>query len=122
MERTLILLTAFVGFYGLIISRNLIKKLLFLGIFNGAVIGFFIQVRSFLKIPPLYMEPGQILHIGEIADPLPHALVITAVVIGFATQSLSLVFVMIISQRFHTLDEGKIEILVEQERQDDLGR
>jgi multisubunit Na+/H+ antiporter MnhC subunit len=47
-------------------------------------------------------------------------LVLTAVVIGFATQSLSLVFAMYLSKSYDTVEEDKIEKLVEEERRGEL--
>jgi len=117
----IIVITVFLGFFGIITQKNLIKKLLMLGVMNVGVIGFFIYiVMGDLNPPPILFKETAMSKIIEYSDPLPQALVITAVVIGFATQSLSLVFVMIASKRFHSIDEEKIEIMVERERKNEL--
>ncbi len=108
----------FSGLFGIITQKNLIKKLLMLGVMNTGVIGFFIfSVMGDSAIPPIITEENMLNAALNLSDPLPQALVITSVVIGFATQSLSLVFVMLISKRFHSIDEDKVEILVERERE-----
>jgi multicomponent Na+:H+ antiporter subunit C len=46
---------------------------------------------------------------ATVADPLPQALVLTAIVINFAILALSLVFVMLLVERYHTTDSVRIE-------------
>jgi len=119
IESILILAVTFIGFLGMVIKRNLIEKLLFLGIMNSGVIGFFLTSGPGKVVLPPILKPGQTLLVESIyADPLPQALVITAVVIGFASLSLSLVFVMAISNRLHTVDGDRVEKLIESERSD----
>ncbi|HOO31935.1 MAG TPA: cation:proton antiporter subunit C [Thermotogota bacterium] len=109
------------GLYGVFFSKNLIKKLLMLGILNAATIGFFLYIGSARsKIPPILNAVNPLFLAENYADPLPQALVLTAVVIGFATQSLSLVYVMFLSKKYHTIEEDKIEKLVEEERKHEL--
>lgn len=119
IESILILAVILIGFLGMVIKRNLIEKLLFLGIMNSGVIGFFLNSGPRKGVLPPILKPGQTLLVESIyADPLPQALVITAVVIGFASLSLSLVFVMAISNRLHTVDGERVEKLIESERSD----
>jgi len=92
-----------------------------LGILNAATIGFFLYIGSARsKIPPILNAVNPLFLTENYADPLPQALVLTAVVIGFATQSLSLVYVMFLSKKYHTIEEDKIEKLVEEERKHEL--
>jgi len=121
IELVFIITITFIGFYGVFFSENLIKKLLMLGVLNASTIGIFLYVGSFYSTtPPILSGTQKLFHYTEYADPLPQALVLTAVVIGFATQSLSLVYVMYVSRYFHTLEEEKIERVVENERISDL--
>ncbi|HHK67178.1 MAG TPA: hypothetical protein ENJ47_02090 [Candidatus Acetothermia bacterium] len=46
---------------------------------------------------------------GIVADPLPQAVVLSAIVINFAILALALVFVMILVERYHTTDSERIE-------------
>ncbi len=88
---------------------------------NVATIGIFLFIGSTHSIiPPILSGDPLIISNHSFSDPLPQALVLTAVVIGFATQSLSLVFVMFLSKNYQTIEEDKIEKLVEEERKSDL--
>jgi multicomponent Na+:H+ antiporter subunit C len=121
IEGILILLTILIGLYGTIMKRNLILKLLMLGIMNSSVIGFFLHSGiGESRTPPILSPSIQVFTQFDYADPLPQALVITAVVIGFATLALSLVYVMMIASKFHTVDEDQVEDTIEKDRLDEL--
>ncbi len=82
----------FIGVYGLCARRNIIKTIISLGIMQAAAILFFVSMGSPNPSgPPI----GQVLG-PQVADPLPHALMITAVVIGVSVTALCLT--MFISQ------------------------
>ena len=103
-----------VGFYTLIARGNLIKKLIGLNIFQTSVIMMYV---SFGKITggtaPILVEAGD--HAGEAAEvvvysnPIPHVLMLTAIVVGVATLSLGLSLVVRINEAFGTIEEDEIE-------------
>jgi multicomponent Na+:H+ antiporter subunit C len=102
-------------------TKNIIKKLLMLGVMNVATIGIFLYIGSTNStVPPILQSVHSVITQQSFSDPLPQALVLTAVVIGFATQSLSLVFAMYLSKSYDTVEEDKIEKLVEEERRGEL--
>jgi len=121
LELLFICATFICGFFGVYYTKNMIKKLLLLGVMNVATIGIFLFIGSTNStVPPIIQSAEAIISQKTFSDPLPQALVLTAVVIGFATQSLSLVFVMYLSKNYDTIEEDKIEKLVEEERKSDL--
>lgn len=103
-----------VGFYTLIARGNLVKKLIGLNIFQTSVILMYV---SFAKVSggtaPILMDAGD--HAGEAAsqvlysNPLPHVLMLTAIVVGVATLSLGLSIVVRIYEAFGTIEEDEIE-------------
>lgn len=103
-----------VGFYTLIARGNLVKKLIGLNIFQTSVILMYV---SFAKVSggtaPILMEAGD--HGGAAAEhvlysnPLPHVLMLTAIVVGVATLSLGLSLVVRIKEAFGTIEEDEIE-------------
>ena len=103
-----------VGFYTLIARGNLVKKLIGLNIFQTSVIMMYV---SFGKITggtaPILVEAGD--HAGEAAEavvysnPIPHVLMLTAIVVGVATLSLGLSLVVRIHEAFGTIEEDEIE-------------
>lgn len=102
-----------IGLLTLMLRRNLIVKLLGLGLVNASVILCLISLNYYAGAvaPIMTGKPDQIY-----IDPLPQALVLSAIVINIAILALSLVFVMILVERYHTTDSVKIAQQVEQER------
>ncbi|MDX1493203.1 MAG: cation:proton antiporter subunit C [Longimicrobiales bacterium] len=103
-----------VGFYTLIARGNLVKKLIGLNIFQTSMILMYV---SFAKVAggtaPILMETGD--HGAEAAEPilysnpLPHVLMLTAIVVGVATLALGLSLVVRIKEAFGTIEEDEIE-------------
>lgn len=102
-----------IGTTALIVRRDLVIKLLALGLVNSSGILFLISIgfRPQMEVPILPARIGM-----PIADPLPQALVLSAIVINFAILALSLVFVMLLVERYHSTDCGRIEHAVEAEK------
>jgi len=102
-----------IGATALIVRRDLVIKLLALGLINSSGILFLISVRFHPQMTvPILPVPDGVL----IADPLPQALVLSAIVINFAILALSLVFVMLLVERYHSTDCERIEHAVETEK------
>ena len=93
------------GFFVLAVRRELIFKLLGLHVASGGV-GLFLVATGH--------RPGGIAPIlglgpGPTVDPLPQALVLTAIVIHFATLALALVYVIYLTERHHSQDAHRLE-------------
>jgi multisubunit Na+/H+ antiporter MnhC subunit len=99
-----------VGIYGILAKRNLIKIIVGVIIAESAVNLFFLLVayRSGGTPPILSPVSG-----GDpvMVDPLPQALVLTAIVIGLATTALMIALAMRIYQRYGTYDIHRIREL-----------
>ena len=94
------------GILALVLRRDLVIKLLALGLVNAASILFLVSIGD----RPGARPPIQLL--GEVqilADPLPQALVLSAIVVNFAILALALVFVMILCERYHSTDSTRID-------------
>jgi multicomponent Na+:H+ antiporter subunit C len=102
-----------VGFYTLIARGNLIKKLIGLNIFQTSVIMMYI---SFGKITggtaPILLEGAGHGEGGEevaeailYSNPIPHVLMLTAIVVGVATLALGLSLVVRIKEAYGTIEE-----------------
>jgi len=94
-----------VGVWGVISIPNLIKKVVALSIANSAIILFFIYFGS------LSGEEAPILIEGATSpvDPLPQALMLTAIVVGVCIVALALLLVYRLYLRYGTLDIRTIE-------------
>jgi len=101
-----------IGLLGLIIRRDLVIKLLSLGLLNGSTILCLVSLNSSpAGVPPIVRGPSSALYV----DPLPQALVLAAIVINFAILALALVFVMLLVERYHTTDTQRVEHEIERE-------
>lgn len=93
-----------VGLRGVMSKANMIKKVMGLSIANSAVILLFVYYGS------LSGETAPIEGTGErMVDPLPQALMLTAIVVGVCVMALALVLVYRLYLKFHTLDMREIE-------------
>ena len=101
-----------IGFYAMIGKRNLVKKLIGMNIFQTAIILMFVSaaVKQGAKIPILdkhhVLEHG--VHAVEIVNPLPHVLMLTAIVVSVSVTGVALAILLRIYREYGTLDEGEI--------------
>ena len=93
-----------VGFYIVIAQGNLFKKLVGLNIFQTSVFIFFISLA--------YLEGGTapvaIEGVTEYSNPLPHVLILTAIVVGVALTAMGLALVVRIHEAYGTIEEDEI--------------
>ena len=89
----------FISFYGLITSKNIIRSIVSIGLMEMAVIMFIISI-GFVDgmTPPI----GQ--NLENVADPLPQALVITAIIIGVTVSAVNLIMLISLYRQYQTTD------------------
>jgi len=97
------LIMFFIGFYGLLISKNAIKSIVFVSILEMAVIIFWVGLGFRVgMVPPvrhfLYGE------MAYIADPLPQALMITAIIIGMSVTAANIVMLITLVRKVKSTD------------------
>jgi multicomponent Na+:H+ antiporter subunit C len=93
-----------IGFYALIARGNLIKKIVGLNIFQASVFLLFISVGKVTGGSAPIIAEG----IEVYSNPLPHVLILTAIVVGVATTALGLALVVRINERYGTIEETEI--------------
>ena len=114
-----------VGLYAMIAKQNLAKKIIGMNILQTAVILFFISMsaKRDATIPILMHGPashGHGLHAADYINPLPHVLMLTAIVVAVATLGVSLALVIRIFRRYGSLDEDEILRQIQnQQREED---
>lgn len=106
-----------IGLYAMIAKNNLVKKVVGMNIFQTAVILFFIStgakkgatVPIVLGDPHLHGHaiPGTI-HAIQYVNPLPHILMLTAIVVMVATFGIAVAVLIMIFKRYRTLEEDEI--------------
>ena len=123
---TLVLLV--IGLYGMMMKKNLVKKLIGMTIFQVSVIIFYVSsaVKWGGSVPIL--DPADIQKVqqgiantittAKYINPLPHTLMLTAIVVGVATTGVAFALVISIYKRYKTLNET--ELLEEMKKEDDI--
>jgi len=100
------LLVFMIGLYGVMSKNNLIKKIMGLTIMNGSIVLFFISIGyrkgGFAPILEKGMTGG--IPTTIVVDPLPQALMLTAIVIGISVTALALALIVKIYSKYKTLD------------------
>ena len=102
-----------IGFYAMIAKKNLIKKIIGMGIFQTAIILFFVSIASKKNatLPIIEFSSGTnnpILEVSKYANPLPHVLMLTAIVVMVATLGVALAIIILIFNKYNTLEEDEI--------------
>lgn len=98
-----------IGFYAMIGKKNLAKKLIGMNIFQTSIILYFISTASKKGATiPILEHGGQAIQAGQYINPLPHVLMLTAIVVMVSTFGVALALLLMIYRRYHTLEEDEI--------------
>ncbi len=93
-----------IGFYTVISRGNLIKKIVGLNIFQVSVFLIYISLSTVKGgAVPIITEGVKVY-----SNPLPHVLILTAIVVGVATTALGLALVVRIKEAYGTIEEDEI--------------
>lgn len=98
------------GLYALIVMNNLIRKIFGLVILQTAVILFYISLaaKGNAGIPIVSAHGHGAINPDLFANPLPHALMLTAIVVAASTLGVALVLVISVYQDHQSLEEDQI--------------
>ena len=92
------------GFYIVMSSGNLIKKVIGLNIFQASVFLLYISMGKIAGgTAPIFADSAT-----AYSNPLPHVLILTAIVVGIATTALALGLVVRIREAYGTIEEEEI--------------
>jgi len=95
------------GFYIVMSSRNLIKKMVGLSLFQTSVFILYITMGKISGgTAPILAGPGTIY-----SNPLPHVLILTAIVVGVATTALGMGLIVRIQEAYGTIEEDDIQAM-----------
>lgn len=96
------------GIAGMALLPNLLRKLLAMNVMQVAVIVFFVSLgfKEGGSVPILTGTDRPIA--ADFMNPLPHTLMLTAIVVSVATTGLALGLLIRIRHRFGTLDEDRL--------------
>lgn len=98
------ILLMMIGLYTVIASPNLVKKVIGLSVFQTAI---FLLLISLSKVAggtvPITVPPAEVY-----SNPLPHALVLTAIVVSVSTLAVALAILINIKRAYGTVEEDEM--------------
>jgi len=103
------------GLWGIVGKNNLVKKLIGMNIFQWSIILFFVSIgaKEGGTIPIVEGVHGHdavdvVVQASQYVNPLPHVLMLTAIVVGVGTTGVSLALLLRIYKNYGTLEEDEI--------------
>lgn len=93
------------GFYTVISANNLVKKVVGLNIFQTSVFMLYISMGKVDDGTAPIVADGVSLY----SNPLPHVLILTAIVVGVATTAVGLSLIVRIKQAYGTVEENEFQ-------------
>jgi multicomponent Na+:H+ antiporter subunit C len=93
-----------VGFYVVIAQGNLIKKVVGLNIFQTSVFILYITMGKVSGGAAPILDDS----VTAYSNPLPHVLILTAIVVGVATTALALALIVRIKEEYGSVEEDEI--------------
>lgn len=95
------------GFYVVISQGNLVKKLVGLGLFQASVFILYITMGNLSGGQAPIVTEGIFVY----SNPLPHVLILTAIVVGVATTAVGLALIVRIHEAYGSVEEDEIHAL-----------
>ena len=98
------ILLFFISFFGLITAKSIIKSIVFIMTMQTSVIMFWlVQGAKFGTSPPI-IDNIENLDISAVADPLPQALMLTAIIIGISVMAVNITMLNTLYRKHKTAD------------------
>ncbi len=114
----MVIVLMMIGFYVMISRGHLVKKIIGLNVFQTSAFMLYISIGKIRGgEPPILSGAGhgeaQVQDAAQTlySNPLPHVLILTAIVVGIATTSLGLALAVRIKEAYGTLEEDEIEAI-----------
>ena len=96
------------GLYIMIARYNLVKKIIGLGVFQTSIFYLYITMSKVSGgTAPILVEGEELVY----SNPLPHVLILTAIVVGVATSAVALALIVRIYETYDTIEEDEIRAI-----------
>jgi len=101
----IVILLMMIGLYVVVARGNLVKKIIGLNIFQTSVFLLYISMGKVAGgTAPILTGKDEVF-----SNPIPHVLILTAIVVGIATSALGLAMVVRIREAYDTIEEDEID-------------
>lgn len=113
----------FISFFGLITGKTVIKSIVYILLMQTSVIMYWLILgRGLRNRPPIIDNIAHLEDLPALADPLPQALMLTAIIIGISVIAINITMLNALFRKFGTADWKKIDTLArEHEDKDGTG-
>jgi multicomponent Na+:H+ antiporter subunit C len=101
------------GLYIVVAKSNMIKTLIGMALFQTSVYLLFLSPGKIIGGTPPILEKGYEVY----SNPLPHVLILTAIVVGVATLAMGLALIVRIDEAYGSIEEDEVIDLVDREDQ-----
>ena len=106
MLEACVFITILCGFFGIILKKNLMMKIISMDVMSTGVVAYYVLIASRNGwFTPIAAKAKNVAY----ADPVPQAFILTAIVIGFSVMALMLVSAMKLAKDNPTLETSAIE-------------
>lgn len=106
-----------IGFFAMIAKNNLIKKVIGMNIFQTAVFLFYISIGKVRGgTAPIVWDQAV-----RYDNPLPHVLILTAIVVSVSTTAVAFALIIRIHKAFGTIEEDEILLIKERDNELEVG-
>ena len=104
---TLVMILFFLGVYGMVLSKNYMKKLMAMNVMQVAVIYFYLcfAQKDGTMIP---IQNGITTDPSMYINPLPHGLMLTAIVVSLGTTGVAIALLMRIKEIYGSVEEVEV--------------
>ena len=100
----IVIVLMMIGFYVVIAQGNLVKKIVGLNVFQTSVFILYISMGKVTGGAAPILSEG----VEVYSNPLPHVLILTAIVVGVATTALALSLIIRIKESYGSIEEDEI--------------
>ncbi|MBN2041781.1 MAG: cation:proton antiporter subunit C [Spirochaetes bacterium] len=101
-----------IGFYAIIVKKNLVKKVIGMNIMQTSIILFYVSIgcKKDGTLPILLDSDlhSHAIDAGKYLNPLPHVLMLTAIVVMVATLGVALAVLILMYKQYGTLEEDEL--------------
>lgn len=104
---SLVMILFFLGVYGMVLSKNYMKKLMAMNVMQVAVIYFYLcfAQKDDAMIP---IQNGLTTDPNAYINPLPHGLMLTAIVVSLGTTGVAIALLMRIKEIYGSVEEVEV--------------
>ena len=109
----IVIILMMAGLYIMIARYNLVKKIIGLGVFQTSIFYLYITLGKVSGgTAPILLEDKTVVY----SNPLPHVLILTAIVVGVATTAVALALIVRIFESYGTIEEDELRTMESMEQ------